>query len=93
MVERVLREGTKKGDILVYALSTCVWCKKTKKFLEDQGIAYDYIFVDLLEDKDREDVVNEIKKWNPNCSFPTVVINNNTCIVGYNEEKILEVLK
>ena len=54
MVERIHVAGTDKGDILIYALSTCVWCKKAKSLLETKGIAYDYIFVDQQEGDDKK---------------------------------------
>jgi glutaredoxin len=92
MAERIHVEGTDKGDILVYGLSTCVWCKKAKSFFEAQGIAYDYIFVDLLESDERDKVLDEIAKWNPKVSFPTIVIND-SCVVGFKEEEILGCLK
>ena len=46
--------GKNMGHTMLYALSTCVWCKKTKQLLDDLGVEYDYVFVDLLEGADRE---------------------------------------
>jgi glutaredoxin-like protein NrdH len=80
--------GKNVGNIMLYALSTCGWCKKTKELLNDMGVKYDYIFVDLLQDKEREDVIRELDKWNPSRSFPTLVINNDKCIIGYKEDEI-----
>ncbi|HEX7320045.1 MAG TPA: glutaredoxin family protein [bacterium] len=80
--------GKNKGPILIYALSTCIWCRKTKKFLEQLGVGYDYVDVDLLDKNEKDNIMKEVEKWNPACSFPTVVINKKTCIVGYNEAKI-----
>ena len=42
--------GRDAGDVKLYALSTCIHCKKTKEFLTDSGISFDYLFVDLLEE-------------------------------------------
>jgi glutaredoxin-like protein NrdH len=92
MIEKIHVAGTDKGDILIYALSTCVWCKKAKSLLEAKGIAYDYIFVDQQEGDDKKMTMEEVAKWNPGCSFPTIVINGK-CIVGFKEEEILENLK
>jgi len=66
--------------------------QKTKEFLSKLGVEYSYIYVDLLDDKDKDKVVDDIKKWNPSCSFPTVVFNNKECVVGYKEDEIKEVL-
>jgi glutaredoxin-like protein NrdH len=85
--------GEKKGKIMLYALSTCVWCSKTKKYLQEIGVDYHYVNVDLLEGKDREEAEREITKWNPSCSFPTIVFNDSGCVVGYNPEEISKNLK
>ncbi|MEO0071984.1 MAG: glutaredoxin family protein [candidate division WOR-3 bacterium] len=85
--------GVNKGKIVLYALSTCGWCKKTKTFLREHNIAYNYIDVDLLVPKDREQVLEEVRKWNPRLSFPTIVINDEICIVGYDEDKLKSALK
>lgn len=82
--------GKNIGSVMLYALSTCVWCKKTKELLNNLGIEYDYIFVDLLEGNERDTIMKAVEKWNPDCSFPTLVIKNSKCIVGYKEEEIRE---
>jgi len=58
-------EGIYKGQITLYALSTCVWCKRTKSLLQDLGVAYDYVYVDSLSGDARNKTVEEIKRWNP----------------------------
>lgn len=89
-IEKV--EGNAKGKIMLYALSTCVWCRKTKELLQNIGVAFSYVYVDKLEEKDRDETMEEVKKWNPRCSFPTLVINDKKCITGFKEEEILEEL-
>jgi len=86
-------EGKDVGEVMLYALSTCGWCKKTKLFMKKHGIAYSYVDVDLLDGKDREDVMAAVKKCNPRCSFPTIVLGNNKCIVGFQEEEMAEAFK
>ncbi len=85
--------GKNKGKVIMYALSTCVWCKKTKKLLQDLGVDYSYIDMDQLDNEVKEKFLSELKAWNPSCSYPTLVINNEECIVGFDEERIKEVLK
>lgn len=79
--------GEKKADVMLYALSTCGWCRKTKRLLNNLGVEYDYVDVDLLEGEERERVMKDVEKWNPSSSFPTVVVNGK-CIVGFDEGKI-----
>jgi glutaredoxin-like protein NrdH len=85
-------EGRDKGNIKLFALSTCVWCKKTRKLLEDLGVDYYYTYLDLAAGDESKVLTNELSKWNPKISFPTLVINNDKCIIGFVEENILEEL-
>ena len=85
-------EGKDKGKVMIYALSTCIWCRKTKQLFKDQGIAFDYCDVDLEQGKDREEAKSNILKWNPSISFPTVVINNKDAVLGYEPDEIKEKL-
>lgn len=87
--ERV--DGKDKGKITLYALSTCIWCKKTKEMLSSLGVGFDYIYVDLLKGEDRAEALEEIKRYNPNISFPTLVIGDNV-VVGFREKEIREAL-
>jgi glutaredoxin-like protein NrdH len=91
MVDKKHVKGKNKGDVMLYALSTCGWCKKTKRLLDELGIEYHYVDVDLVTDEQQGDVLDEVKGWNPRGTFPTLVVNDE-CIVGYKEEKIKEVL-
>jgi glutaredoxin len=84
--------GKNKGKLVLYALSTCGWCKKTRMLLEDLGVEYNYIYVDLLEGEERKEIIEKVKKWNPQLSFPTLVVNDEKCIVGFNEDEVKETL-
>lgn len=79
-------------DLVLYTLSTCIWCKKTKALLNELGIKYKYFDIDMLEGEEKDRAMDEVKKWNPRCSFPSLVVNNEQCIVGFDEEKIRKVL-
>jgi len=83
--------GKDMGKITLYALSTCIWCKKTKEFLSSMGVAFDYIYVDLLKGDDRSKAIEQVKKYNPSTSFPTTVIGEKG-IAGFREKEIKEAL-
>ena len=85
-------EGRNAGQITLYALSTCVWCRKTRNLLDELGVAFDYEYVDLLEGIARSEAIEVVTKWNPACSFPTLIIGDR-CIIGFREEDIREALK
>ncbi|MCD6297414.1 MAG: glutaredoxin family protein [Deltaproteobacteria bacterium] len=77
--------------IMIYTLSTCGHCKATKRFLDECKIKFEFEDVDLLEGEERAAMLEEVKRWNPNCSFPTIIIGDKV-IVGYKEDEIREAL-
>jgi len=88
------RKNTMPSDnqkIKLYTLSTCSHCNRTKRFFKEKGIDATFIDVDLLSGTEREQVMQEVRKFNPDCSFPTICIGDHI-IVGYNEEKIKKAL-
>ena len=84
-------DGKNQPDVTIYSLSTCSHCKATKKFLGECTIKYEFIDVDLLEGDERKAIIEDVKKFNPRCSFPTVIIGEKV-IVGYKEKEIKEAL-
>lgn len=82
--------GKNKGHIVLYALSTCPWCKKTKRLLDELGVEYYFNDVDLMTEDEKKEALEVIKKWNPSTSFPTMVIDDDRCIVGFQENRIKE---
>ena len=82
--------GKNKGTVMLYALSTCGWCKRTKDLLREMGVEFDYAYVDLLEGKEQDEAMNTVERFNPSGSFPTLVINDKKCIVGFREQEIRE---
>jgi glutaredoxin-like protein NrdH len=84
--------GKNKGKIMLYALSTCGWCEKTKGLLKQMGVQFDFAYVDLLEGKEQDDAMNMVEKYNPAGSFPTLVIDDRKGIVGFREQEIREAL-
>lgn len=85
-------DGKDKGKVMLFALSTCGWCGKTKDLLREMGVAFDYTFVDLLDGKEQEDAITLVEKFNPSGSFPTLVINNKKVIIGFHEQEVREAL-
>lgn len=77
--------------VKLYALSTCGHCRNTKRFLDENGIEYSSVEVDLTTGEERQTLLDEVRKLNPNCSFPTIVIGE-TIIVGFKEAQIKEAL-
>jgi glutaredoxin-like protein NrdH len=74
-------------QVKVYTLSTCGHCRATKKFLGDCGIQFEFTDVDLLTGEERKAILEEVRRFNPNCSFPTIIIGQKV-IVGHKEDEI-----
>jgi len=72
----------------MFSLSTCGWCKRTKRLLDELGVDYQAVDVDLLPGTQRERALEEMKKWNPEGTFPTLVVDGKEVIVGYRVDKI-----
>jgi len=83
----------KNHKILMYALSTCVWCKLTKQFLKDNSVEYEYVDVDLCNDKDTEKIKKDIINRGGELTYPTIIIDDKVVITGFRKDKIREVLK
>ena len=77
--------------IKLYSLSTCSHCKSTKKLLNDCTVLYEFVDVDLLEGEERKAILEDVRKFNPKCSFPTIIIGDKV-IVGFKEEEIRKAL-
>ena len=85
--------GKNAGNIMLYALSTCGWCHKTKQLLDNLGVEYSYVYVDLLPKEEKDDVMKTVEKFNPSRTFPTLIKDNKECIVGFQEERLRSALK
>ena len=77
--------------VKLYTLSTCSHCKATKKFLDTCSVKYEFDDLDMLNDEEREIILEEVKKLNTDCTFPTIVIGGKV-IVGFKEKEINEAL-
>jgi len=78
--------------VKMYTLSTCGHCKAAKQFMCDHNVLHEFTDVDLLTGEERRQILDEIRKYNPNCSFPTILIGDKV-IIGYNEKNIMEALE
>ncbi|TKJ28429.1 MAG: NrdH-redoxin [Chloroflexi bacterium B3_Chlor] len=88
------KEVVKLRKVKLYALSTCGWCRKTKRFLDANNVDYEYEYVDLLTGNDKVRALAEVEQYNPRKSFPTVVVQNGDThvVIGYKESRLREVL-
>lgn len=81
-------DGRDAGEIKLFALSTCGWCKRTRMYFEQQGVGYSYVYVDKLEGDERGEVLELMRKFDNSESFPTIVVGDNKCIIGFNKKEL-----
>ncbi|MCW4016709.1 MAG: glutaredoxin [Candidatus Bathyarchaeota archaeon] len=82
-----------KHHVLLYAISTCGWCKRAKKFLNENEIEYEYIDVDLCSSEDRNKIRQDIQTRGGPLAYPTVIIDNKILLTGAPQDKLREVLE
>ena len=79
--------------VKMYTISTCGFCKAAKAFLTEQGIPYDFVDVDLLDQEEKRKVLKEARQTagRDRIAFPTIVIGD-TVIIGFKEHEIRKAL-
>jgi len=83
----------KRHKVLVYALSTCAWCKLAKNFLKENAVEYEYVDVDLCNEEDREKVRKDIVKRGGSLSYPAIIIDDKILLNGFLKDRIKEALR
>ena len=85
-------DGEKKDHkVFMYALSTCVWCKRTKQFLKDSAVAHEYVDVDLEDPENKRKIEKDLARRG--CySYPALVIDGEKLIVGFKIDEMKEAL-
>jgi len=92
-MEKIRVSGKNKTHkVLMYAISTCAWCKMTKQFLKDNDVEYEYVDVDLASDEDHERIRKEITRLGAPPSYPTVIVDEKTVVSGFRKDKLKEAL-
>jgi len=87
-------EGTNRDHtIRCFTLSTCVWCKRTKAWLRENGYEFEYCDVDLKEGEEKRSIREEMEKHSERISYPMVIIDGKHVIIGHHIDKLQEALK
>lgn len=81
-----------KHKVVLYALSTCVWCKMTKQFLKDKEIEFEFVDVDLCQEEDKQKIRQHIQSKGGPLSYPTTIVDDNVLITGFRKDLLKEAL-
>lgn len=86
-------EGEKRDHkVFLYTLSTCGWCKKTKQFLKDNDVEYEYMDIDTCTPEERAEAIKDLKARRASIGFPVAIIDGETLINGYKPDEYKEKL-
>lgn len=93
-METVKVSGNKnKHHVLLYALSTCGWCNRAKKFLKDNNVEFEYIDVDKCSSEEKEEIRQDIQSRGGRLAYPTVIIDDKILLTGAPQDKLREALE
>jgi glutaredoxin-like protein NrdH len=78
--------------VFMYALSTCVWCKMTKKFLKENDVAFEYVDVDLVSEEEKDKIRSDLIKRGGELTYPTTIVDDKKLVAGFRKDKLKEAL-
>lgn len=84
--------GINEGNrIVMYGANWCPDCRKSKAFLEDNKINFQYIEIDKPENEWAIPIIKELN--NGKRKIPTIIINDDTVLVEPENEELRQALK
>ena len=82
-----------QAPVKLFGLSTCVHCRHAREFLEEHNVTFECVYVDKLEGEERKSTMDEVRKYNPRLSFPTLIFSgSDVVVIGFKKEDIIEAL-
>jgi glutaredoxin len=76
--------------VILYAMSTCPWCQKAKKYFAEHNIEFDCTDYDLADKETRARIKREMDA-EETTSFPFVRIGDHV-VIGYRPEAYARLL-
>jgi glutaredoxin len=76
--------------VSLYTLSTCPWCRKTKKFFTDHHVPFDFTDYDLADAATQDKIMRELDAEGVN-GFPFVRIGDQV-VAGYQPDRYAKLL-
>jgi glutaredoxin len=84
--------GKSDHGVFMFALSTCGWCKRTKEFLRENDVAFEYIDVDKCTLEEKREVGRLLKERDVPLGFPVTIVDDDVVISGFKPDDFREVL-
>ncbi|MBD3228385.1 MAG: hypothetical protein GF329_09370 [Candidatus Lokiarchaeota archaeon] len=74
-------------DVQLVTISTCVWCNRLKRLLNENKVDYDYIDIDLIQRGEKNRLKNLLYDYTDRLSFPMCFIDGEL-VQGFKENII-----
>lgn len=78
--------------VVMYTLSTCPWCKKTKSFFAERNIPFEFTDYDKASKEEQQKIREVCSAYGEGIAFPFVMIGDDV-VVGYNPQKYMKLLE
>jgi glutaredoxin-like protein NrdH len=85
--------NNRKHKVLLYAISTCGWCRRAKNTLKELDVEYEYIDIDLCSTEDRQQIRQDIQSRGGRLAYPTIIVDNKILLTGPSREDLKEALE
>jgi glutaredoxin len=80
-------------DVTIFTLSTCQWCKKCKRYLNEREIQYRYIDIDKIDPSEKAKILQYLRQnYQNRISYPFLVCDDKF-VVGYNPGTYEELMR
>lgn len=80
------------SKILMYTISTCPVCRKTKEFFRSRDIPFDFVDYDLASESEQNRIAAEMLKGTGDIGFPYVRIGE-VVVIGFKPERFEQLLR
>ncbi|MHA1784162.1 MAG: glutaredoxin [Candidatus Helarchaeota archaeon] len=61
--------------VQLITISTCIWCKRMRKILEENDVEYEYTDIDLLDIVEKNELKNYLRNYKTRLAFPMCFID------------------
>lgn len=78
------------SKVTMYTLSTCPWCRKTKKYFAEHNIPFDFTDYDLADEATQDKIMSELDAAGAS-GFPFVRIGDQI-VEGYRPDRFAALL-
>ncbi|MHA1266904.1 MAG: glutaredoxin family protein [Candidatus Helarchaeota archaeon] len=82
-----------KHDVMLYTISTCIWCRHLKNKLSASNIKYQFIDIDLIPWKEKEQLRKKLRAYRLRLAFPMMFVNGEFIPNNLIDQKIGELLQ